>query len=64
MYHMIYIVVEVCPVWIYSSSTGRAPIHVRRITVFTYKKKIVLSKWYAVLLGMVQYTPKNVGEVW
>ena len=31
---MKYIVVEICPVRIYGSSTGRAPIHVNRITVF------------------------------
>jgi len=41
---MKYIVVKVCPVWMHGSSTGRAPIYVSRITVFTYKKRIVLSK--------------------
>jgi hypothetical protein len=28
-----YVVVRICPVRIYGSSTGRAPIHVNRITV-------------------------------
>jgi hypothetical protein len=27
-------VVRICPVRMYGSSTGRAPIHVNRITVF------------------------------
>ena len=31
---MKYIVVKICPVRLYGSSTGRALIHVNRITVF------------------------------
>jgi hypothetical protein len=31
---MKYIVVKICPFRMYRSSTGRAPIHVNRITAF------------------------------
>jgi hypothetical protein len=34
MWYIKYIVVKICPVRIYGSSIGRAPIHVNRITVF------------------------------
>jgi len=36
---MKYIVVKVCPVWMHGSTTGQAPIHVRRVTVVADKMK-------------------------
>ena len=39
---MKYSVVRICPVRIYGSSTGRAPIHVSRITVFVI---VLNSTW-------------------
>jgi hypothetical protein len=35
-----YIIVRICPVTMYGSSTGRAPIHVSRNTVFAMIQNI------------------------
>jgi len=37
---MKYNTVRICPVKIYGSSTGRAPIHVNRITLFVIVQNI------------------------
>jgi hypothetical protein len=42
MYNAKYIVVRICPVRMYGSSTGRAQIRVSRITVFVIAQIIII----------------------